>query len=308
MYRLANLHLSLGEYQTAIEFCRGVAEDDRESSPQFVGPTPTFFSSACGYLSWMSALTGDFPKALIYAMRGLHAADTSGSPHGQAISYTFRAAVPLYQGHFRDSLSWCERSLHMCESKQVTIWLPTAHSVLGWALAKAGRPQEGLPHLELGVTLGERNGQKTLLSLLYFRWAEGLLLSGDLSEAKHIANRGLELAKTNEERGVEAETLELLGEIASAEEPTTLDATDRLFERAKTLAAELGMRPLVARCHLGLGKLYRRTSKRDQALEHLTTATTMYREMDMRWWADQADAEGAALMRRPQPDPSDLAR
>ena len=48
------------------------------------------------------------------------------------------------------------------------------------------------------------------------------------------------------------------------------------------------MRPLVAHCHLGLGKLYRRTGKREQAREHLTTATTMYREMDMRFWLEQA--------------------
>jgi hypothetical protein len=51
------------------------------------------------------------------------------------------------------------------------------------------------------------------------------------------------------------------------------------------------MRPLVAHCHLGLGKLYRRTDKRKEAQEHLTTATTMYREMDMRFWLDRAEAE-----------------
>jgi hypothetical protein len=51
------------------------------------------------------------------------------------------------------------------------------------------------------------------------------------------------------------------------------------------------MRPRVAHCHLGLGKLYRRTDKREQAQEHLTTATTMYREMDMRLWLEQAEAE-----------------
>ena len=50
------------------------------------------------------------------------------------------------------------------------------------------------------------------------------------------------------------------------------------------------MRPLVAHCHLGLGKLYRRTGKREQAQEHLTTATTMYREMDMRFWLEQVEA------------------
>jgi hypothetical protein len=51
------------------------------------------------------------------------------------------------------------------------------------------------------------------------------------------------------------------------------------------------MRPLVAHCHLGLGKLYARTDKREQAREHLTTATTLYREMDMRFWLEQAEAQ-----------------
>jgi hypothetical protein len=49
--------------------------------------------------------------------------------------------------------------------------------------------------------------------------------------------------------------------------------------------------PLVAHCHLSLGKLYRRTDKREPAQEHLTTATTMYREMDMRFWLEEAEAE-----------------
>ena len=55
------------------------------------------------------------------------------------------------------------------------------------------------------------------------------------------------------------------------------------------------MRPLVAHCHLGLGKLYRRTGSREQAHEHLTTATTMYREMDMRFWLPEAEAAMAGL-------------
>jgi hypothetical protein len=50
------------------------------------------------------------------------------------------------------------------------------------------------------------------------------------------------------------------------------------------------MRPLIAHCHLGLGKLCARTGKREQAREYLTTATTMYREMDMPFWLEQAEA------------------
>jgi hypothetical protein len=61
------------------------------------------------------------------------------------------------------------------------------------------------------------------------------------------------------------------------------------------LTDQLGMRPLMAHCHLGLGKLYRRTGDGDQAQEHLATATTMYREMAMRFWLEQAEAAMRAL-------------
>jgi Tetratricopeptide repeat len=63
------------------------------------------------------------------------------------------------------------------------------------------------------------------------------------------------------------------------------------YRDALALAEPRGMRPLTAHCHLGLGKLYRRTGKQDQAREHITTATTMYRDMDMGFWLEQAEAE-----------------
>ena len=56
------------------------------------------------------------------------------------------------------------------------------------------------------------------------------------------------------------------------------------------LAELRGMRPLVAHCHLGLGKLSRRTGKREQAHEHLAIATTIYREMGMTYWLEKAEA------------------
>jgi len=51
-----------------------------------------------------------------------------------------------------------------------------------------------------------------------------------------------------------------------------------------------GHRALIAHCHLGLGKLYRRARQQDQAREHLTSATTMYREMGMTYWLERAAA------------------
>jgi sugar phosphate isomerase/epimerase len=85
----------------------------------------------------------------------------------------------------------------------------------------------------------------------------------------------------------------LLGEIAAARRDPPEHA-DGHYRDALALAEELGMRPLVAHCQLGLGKLYRRIGKREQTREHLTTATTLYRDIDMRFWLEQAEAEVGA--------------
>jgi hypothetical protein len=67
-----------------------------------------------------------------------------------------------------------------------------------------------------------------------------------------------------------------------------VDAAETHYRQALALAEALGLRPLVAHCQLGLGALYRRTGARQQARELLTTAATMFAEMDMRYWLAQA--------------------
>ena len=54
------------------------------------------------------------------------------------------------------------------------------------------------------------------------------------------------------------------------------------YRAALALAEPRGMRPLVARCYVGLGRLYRRTGSGDEAQQHLALATAMFREMGMR--------------------------
>jgi len=85
--------------------------------------------------------------------------------------------------------------------------------------------------------------------------------------------------------------LHVLAEIASRDSAADSVTAERYYREASERAMKLGLRPLVAHCDFGLGKLYRRTDKRQEAQEHLATAARMYREMDMRFWLEQAEAE-----------------
>ena len=100
----------------------------------------------------------------------------------------------------------------------------------------------------------------------------------------------LDLMRKQKEEGNQAWALRLLGEIDARAAETAPEA-ERYYREALSLAESRHMRPLVAHCHLGLGNLYRRTSTREKAQEHLTTATTMYREMGMQFWLEQAEVE-----------------
>ncbi|MBD0328142.1 MAG: hypothetical protein ICV68_17090 [Pyrinomonadaceae bacterium] len=63
------------------------------------------------------------------------------------------------------------------------------------------------------------------------------------------------------------------------------------YREALTLAEALGMRPLAAHCHLGLGSLSLRIGRRQEARAELSTAIELYRAMDMTFWLPQAEAE-----------------
>jgi tetratricopeptide (TPR) repeat protein len=119
------------------------------------------------------------------------------------------------------------------------------------------------------------------------------LLLGRLDEARSLGDRAIE--SSQRQPGVAAHTLHLLGDIANHPDRFDAERAEAHYRQALALAEPRGMRPLVAHCHLGLGKLYRHTGKREQAREHLITATTMYRDMDMRFYLEHANAETSAL-------------
>ena len=127
----------------------------------------------------------------------------------------------------------------------------------------------------------------------YYHWlGRADLLLGRLDEARRLGDRALESSPN--QPGLAAHALHLLGDIATLSNRFDAASYEAHYRQALALAEPRGMRPLVAHCHLGLGNLYRRMGKRDQAREHLTTATTMYRDMGMGFWLEQTKTEMGA--------------
>ena len=104
------------------------------------------------------------------------------------------------------------------------------------------------------------------------------------------AQKAFDLARDRKQRGFEALALRLLAEVNSHPERFEPGKAEEYSRRALALAGELGMRPLIAQCHLDLGKLCRRTDRAGDAQEHLTIAATMFRDMGMTCWLEKSEA------------------
>ena len=193
----------------------------------------------------------------------------------------------VVRGAFEQSISLLQPAMPMFEGGALTVYFPRIASSLGAAYVYTGRVAEGVALLRQACERGP------------FSWPSRAPLGPALGRAGLLAGArpgerprpALELARQSRARGGEAYTRHLQGDLAALADPPDATTAEVHYREALTLAEELGMRPLVTHCHLGLGKLYRRIGDRAKATEHLTTAATMYREMDMRFWLEKADAE-----------------
>ena len=114
---------------------------------------------------------------------------------------------------------------------------------------------------------------------------------GKRGEADLIASQALDSSRRHAERGREAEALYVLGEIGLSTIPMDIGKSQDHYRQAMALADEIGLRPLLAHCHGGLGKLYRGTGDDEKAKLHLSSAAAMMREMGMGLWLERAEAE-----------------
>jgi class 3 adenylate cyclase/tetratricopeptide (TPR) repeat protein len=196
------------------------------------------------------------------------------------------------KGNLSQAVPPLERAVAL-GGENITIFAPNAMASLGHVYVGLGRVEEGLPWLPQALAGHDSAGIGYFHAVSLVQAGEAYLLAEQVVDARAAADRALRFARERGERGHEAWALRLLGEIAAHSDPPDLESAPAQYGQALARAQELGMRPLVAHCHLGLGTLYRRTGDHPKAEEHLTTARAMYQGMDMGFYLAQADAADA---------------
>jgi tetratricopeptide (TPR) repeat protein len=281
---------NVGNYRRAIDYCqRNVAMLEREQAYERLGLTglPSVLSRA--WLAWSLAECGEFAEVMVHANDACSIAEAAGQPYSLAAACLGAGQVQLIRGAVVQAIPLLERAAGLCKTWNLRVILPMTAGVLGLAYALCGRVAEALPVLEEGeaqapqVRIFDTSMATTALGT-------GYLLAGRMDEAAGISSRAAELAAQRGFRGSQARLSQLLGEISARRDPPEVALAEDHYRRALALAAQLGMRPLLAQCHLGLGALYSEVGRQDQARAELSAAIELYRAMEIPFWLPEAEA------------------
>jgi class 3 adenylate cyclase/tetratricopeptide (TPR) repeat protein len=294
---LEQAHYWRGEHERVVE----LATDNLAALPadwvyEYFGATAPASVFDRVWLVMSLAELGRFTEAAEYEAEAIRLAEPTQHAFTVGVAYRAAGTLHLLKGDWTNARSLVERWIAVVRTGNVFLLLPWSVASSAWVLAQLGEASEALNRLREGERLLERFAARGIVGYrawTYCSLGRACLLLGRLDEARRLGDRAIESSPCHS--GYAAHALHLLGDIATHPDRFDAEGGEAHYREALALAEPRGMRPLVAHCHLGLAKLYRREGKREQAQEHLTSATTMYREMDMRFWLDEAEAELAAL-------------
>ena len=284
-------HLS-GDYRASEQACRTLMQSlhGQPTGERFgLATVPAVHARA--FLARTLAERGVFDEGDAHGHEAIRLAEALEHPFSVVVACLYLAYLKSVRGELSHAAGLLERAVALCREWHVTTHTPIVMASLGHVYAWSGRMAEGVSCLERALTAFEDTGIGFHHALTVEQLGEAYLLADQVEPARACADRAVMLARGRGERGNEAWALCLLGDIAAHHPRPDATTAAAHYGAAMTLASGLEMRPLVAHCHFGLGRLYGRSGPFEQAQEHLTTARAMYGEMGMTYWMEKLEKD-----------------
>jgi tetratricopeptide (TPR) repeat protein len=283
---LGQIYYAIGDFGRAAELLRwSVEAADRESG---TSSTDERIRSRA-WLAWTLSTLGAFAEGRRHGEEALRLATLAGRGNAPIVAHACLGLLSLAQGDLEHAIWVLDQGLALCRTSGDRAWWRGIVAGLGYAYALQGRLAEGRALLEEAISENIRTGALGIHSLWVIWFSEAYRLAGCGEEAWQHARQALDLAQQYRERANEALALHQLGIVQAHAAPPDVAQAEAYYQQALALADELGMRPLVAHCHLGLGRLYGQTGRGEQAGTELAAAIALYRAMDMTFWLPQAE-------------------
>jgi predicted ATPase/DNA-binding winged helix-turn-helix (wHTH) protein/class 3 adenylate cyclase len=264
--RLGQAYHAIGVFGRAAELLRrNVEAADREAGT----PTTRVRLMSQAMLAETLGALGAFAEGRRHGEEALRLAP-EGRRNTPILAHMCLGRLYLAQGDLEAAIRVLETGLALGRAAGDRTQSRLTAAALGYASALQGRLAEGRALLEEALSESIRTGGLLGQASRAVWLSEVCRLAGCEEEAWQQARQALDLARQQKARGNEALALCQLGVVHAHVDPPDVASAEAFYQQALALAETLGMRPLQAHCHLGLGTLYAKIGQREQARAELS--------------------------------------
>ncbi len=276
---------ALGDYPRAVEnLRRNLSLLTGDLAYKTLGLAGLASVVTLGHLAWSLAELGEFGEARQHSKEALRLAQVADHPYSLTHAHLAMGGTLIRQGQVAEAMSMLERGVKICGD--APFLYPPMAADLAVAYALSGRTATALELAKEAVHRAEEGGRLGRLSLIVSHLGEIYHLAGQPELALAQARRALEMASEREELGNQVYALRLLGVIAGQPEMPDFESAQKHYREAIELANRLLMKPLLARCHLGLGQMLQSCGQTSPAAHHLLTAARIFKSLGMMFWLE----------------------
>jgi class 3 adenylate cyclase/tetratricopeptide (TPR) repeat protein len=276
-------YLAAGKFQKASDFAPKVidlVEKAHRESDLFGAPFHTY-SLLCAYYALSLAMLGNFEKATEYFKKGLRAASSINHLASLGAAEAMFGLMLIIKGDGTNAIKHFQNSIRYFEESKTVLIFAVTWSGLGSGYYYLGELEAARKHISRGIELTNRGGSEWWKSFHYLYLSKVHFDLGDQKSSRSAIEEALKISQKNSEKHFEGASWAFLGMILGKSNPSQSDTAAKYILKGIEILNELKIKPWCAEGYLYLGELYVSTGNREDALNNLRKAESMFQEIGM---------------------------
>ncbi|HEX5749985.1 MAG TPA: protein kinase [Archangium sp.] len=275
---LGSLEFWRGAYAEALRHCTLAKGLIRQEHPLETlarirgGGSESYFSEQVLYTPLYEAFTesmlGNIARARAAYQEALALAEAMQHPYAVAVTLSYCASIEYEVEEPEAARDMANRLIAVSAGNGFLSTLAIGYCVLGWATARLGEAEKGIPLIQQGLGLIQAMGALVMYPTCLVCLIKAYLVSGRIDEGLAAVKEGLKVLEPLLARRAHPDLLWLQGEFQLRKGET--EAARASFEQALTLARHSGAALHALRSAASLARLLAQSGEEQKARELLT--------------------------------------
>jgi tetratricopeptide (TPR) repeat protein len=283
-------YMGTGRYSKVVDVVPGFLDllEKTGQESNFFGLSVSPYSWLCGYCGMSMGYLGNFEGGKRILEKGLRHAVQIGDFRVLGLVESCYGSFFHVKGDWKPAIDHLQNSIKINEEVKFLLGLASSWSALGYSNSCLGDSEMGRRCVENGLKIQREGGFEWLLSTHSLYLGSICFQQGNLKSALNYVEEALRLSQKNYEKHLEALSWIWLGRIVGRTETAQIRKAEEYLLRGMNMLDELKLKPYYTQSHLFLGELYANAGRKQEALQNLKKAESMYREMGMDYWLGKA--------------------